>query len=203
MNTLKYLENKFHLDLKQTSPITFFCNRLVDLPIIFKELGFNKGAEIGVLRGDYSEILCQSNPDLKLFSIDAWEFYPVWKNFRRARHYPPIYEEAKNRLSHYPNNQIIKKWSIDAVKDFEDNSLDFVFIDADHRYDSVITDITEWSKKVRSGGIVSGHDYGVKGNFVQVTKAVNNWTKEHHLDTWFILRSPINRHDTCWLWVKQ
>ncbi len=202
MDTLQYIFKRYGLDKNQTSPIKFQNNRPVDLPILFKELGFKKGAEIGVLGGVFSEILCGSNPDLELYSVDAWEFYPLWRNFRKAHHYPPIYLEAKKRLSRFPNSTIIKKWSMDAVKEFDDNSLDFVFIDADHRYEKVIEDITEWSKKVRSGGIVCGHDYGVKGEFVQVTEAVNDWTKKHQINPWFILKSPMSKNDTCWLWVK-
>ncbi len=48
---------------------------------------------------------------------------------------------------------------MDALEDFEDNSLDFVYIDGDHNFKHISEDIYEWTKKVRSGGIVSGHDY--------------------------------------------
>ena len=47
----------------------------------------------------------------------------------------------------------------DAVKDIEDSSLDFVHIDGDHSYDFVMQDIILWGRKVRIGGIISGHDY--------------------------------------------
>jgi predicted O-methyltransferase YrrM len=46
-----------------------------------------------------------------------------------------------------------------AADDFLDNSLDFVYIDAGHRFDDVVQDIIKWTKKVRKGGIISGHDY--------------------------------------------
>src|SRR5574337_475147 len=46
-----------------------------------------------------------------------------------------------------------------ASNSFDDNSLDFVFIDAGHEYEDVISDIKYWFPKVRSGGIISGHDY--------------------------------------------
>ena len=202
MDTLKYILKKYKIDSSQNSPITLECNRLTDLPLLFNELKFKKGAEIGVLGGVYSEILCRSNPDLKLYSIDAWQFYPLKKNFRRAHHYPPIYEEAINRLGQYPNNTIIKKWSMDALKDIKDGFLDFVFIDADHRYESVTADIAGWSKKVKKGGIVSGHDYSVRSEYVQVHEAVNAWTIKYNIEPWFILKSPINRNETSWMWVK-
>ena len=46
-----------------------------------------------------------------------------------------------------------------AIKDFEDNSLDFVYIDGNHDFVHFTNDMYWWSKKVRVGGIVSGHDY--------------------------------------------
>lgn len=49
--------------------------------------------------------------------------------------------------------------SIEAAATYADNSLDFVFIDADHSYEAVRADIIAWWPKVKSGGIISGHDY--------------------------------------------
>lgn len=49
--------------------------------------------------------------------------------------------------------------SVEAAKQFKDGSIDFVFIDAAHDYDSVIADITAWLPKVKKGGIIAGYDY--------------------------------------------
>ena len=51
----------------------------------------------------------------------------------------------------------------------DDKSIDFVYIDADHEYESVRKDIAAWHPKIRRGGIISGHDYSSSG----VYKAVN------------------------------
>lgn len=207
METLKYICDKYDIDLTKESPFNIKCCRLNDLPVLFKELGFKKGAEIGVLKGHYSAKLCESNPGLKLYSIDAWEFYPLKNNFRRAWMYPPIYEEAKKRLAPYKNNEIIRKWSQDAVKDFEDESLDFVFIDANHEFQYITNDIVEWGKKVKKGGIISGHDYGHikdrKETFCHVKYVVDAWTYSHAIHPWFILNSPISKRETGWMWVKE
>jgi hypothetical protein len=53
----------------------------------------------------------------------------------------------------------VRKSSEDAVKDYKDESLDFVFIDAGHEYEDVIKDINYWLPKVKKGGILAGHDY--------------------------------------------
>ncbi len=57
-----------------------------------------------------------------------------------------------------------------APKYYEDLSLDFVFIDADHSYEIAKKDITEWYPKVKIGGTIAGHDYY---NSYDVQKAVN------------------------------
>ena len=54
---------------------------------------------------------------------------------------------------------------------FKDESLDAVFIDADHSYEAVKMDIENWMPKVRKGGILAGHDYN--SAWPGVIKAVN------------------------------
>ena len=51
--------------------------------------------------------------------------------------------------------------SVEIAKTYTDKSLDFVFIDGDHRYKFVKADILAWLPKVKSGGILAGHDYAL------------------------------------------
>jgi hypothetical protein len=39
------------------------------------------------------------------------------------------------------------------------NSADLIFIDADHRYSKVKSDILQWYPKLKRGGVISGHDF--------------------------------------------
>ena len=50
--------------------------------------------------------------------------------------------------------------SVAMASTYEDDSLDFVFLDGDHRYECVKADIEAWLPKVKVGGILAGHDYG-------------------------------------------
>lgn len=66
----------------------------------------------------------------------------------------------------------IKLPSVEASVLYQDASLDFVFIDGDHRYESVKADIAAWQRKIKPGGILAGHDYGHK-NHSGVKQAVD------------------------------
>ena len=152
-------------------------------PKLFKDLGFTVGAEIGVELGAFSKTLIQDNPILKLYSVVVWDPYETWVWGKSRDRQNSYYERAKVNLAPY-NCEIIKGASMDVVKQFEDESLDFVYIDAAHDYDHVKEDIREWSEKVRKGGIVAGHDYFVfqrSGND-GVVRAVDEWVKENNID---------------------
>ena len=55
--------------------------------------------------------------------------------------------------------EVIKGDSADSAAAFADESVDFVFIDADHSYAGISRDITAWLPKVKRGGVLAGHDY--------------------------------------------
>jgi predicted O-methyltransferase YrrM len=52
--------------------------------------------------------------------------------------------------------------SVEAARAFEGRSLDAVFIDGDHSYEFVCQDCRSWEPKLRTGGLLMGHDYNVK-----------------------------------------
>lgn len=141
-------------------------NTRADLAKYFAELNFKMGAEVGVATGAYGLILCESIPDLKYYGIDLWP--------RREQ-----MVEAKKKLKGY-NVTLTRAGSLDAVKRFKDNSLDFVYIDADHRFDAVVQDLIFWTKKVRKGGIIAGHDYHAEGT-CGVQPAVDGYLQSHSL----------------------
>ena len=162
MNTLEYIIKKYNINVGRQ----YFVDvegmfGSVDLSKLFAELNFNKGVEVGVDRGLFSEVLCKDNPNLQLYGVDPWESsaFAEGNPFRIEQEaYDTYYQEAKARLAPY-NCTIVKKTSMEALADFEDNSLDFVYIDANHDFLNFTQDLHEWYKKVKIGGIISGHDY--------------------------------------------
>ena len=89
-------------------------------------------------------------------------------------------------MKRYNFVKFMKEWSVEAASKFEDNSLDFVYIDADHAYDACQKDMDAWWPKVKKGGWMCGHDYEnlpAKKNetVVEVKEAVDDWLKLKNL----------------------
>lgn len=167
-----------------------------------KSNAFLLGVELGTDHGKYAQQLLDGIPNLQLNCIDPWLPYTEGTSVHNEENVNKIYEEAKNRLFPYPNCGIIRKTSMEAVKNYEDNMLDFVFIDGNHSYSYVKEDIEEWTKKVKPGGIVAGHDYKEdKVNNYGVIEAVNEYVRENHISPWFILRK--RGLVDCWMFIKQ
>ena len=76
------------------------------------------------------------------------------------------------------NITIIKDKSVNTSFKYEDNSIDFVFIDGGHDFEDVDADIKAWLPKVKSGGIIAGHDI----NWGGVARAVDHNFKNFEID---------------------
>jgi hypothetical protein len=143
---------------------------------------FGKGAkfvEIGVWKGRSISYLAvetvNANKNQKIYAIDTWagseeHLNPnsPHYNFMMVNHPDWLYEVFLENIE--PVKDIItpiRKPSLEAVNDFEDESLDFVFIDAAHDYENVKADILAWLPKVKKNGILAGHDY-LPGDPVQI-----------------------------------
>jgi len=186
--------NKFRIRRGDIVPYCGSAATREALAELFAELGYTLGAEIGVCRGHYSQVLCQKNPGLRLFCVDHWAPYSIRTEQLQQAHYA----EAMERLKKH-NVTIIKKTSMEAIRDIPDGSLDFVYIDADHLFESVMLDIIHWSHKVRAGGIVSGHDYCHDYQSGTYT-AVNAYVRGMGIQTWYITNLDIS---PSWLWLKR
>lgn len=216
MGTYEYILKKYNLHPRREFYIEIPNMGRGDLAKLFAELKFTKGAEIGVEKGIYSEVLLKANPNLQLFSIDPWSPNAYEPDIRRSIAYGKAHAErcfsvAKKRLSQYKTCIIIRKTSMSALKNFEDNSLDFVYIDGNHDFVNVTNDIHEWAKKVRTGGIVSGHDYAYfpSGRYNHVKHVLLAYTRAYGIKPVFIVgafaydKGMIRDKFRSWFWVKR
>lgn len=122
----------------------------------FVELGCWKGMSAAFMGVE----IINSGKDIKLDCIDIWsESSYLGEGLQK--------EFGDNLMNIFLNNikpvsaviNVKRKDSSSAAADYDNKSVDFVFIDADHSYEGVKKDILAWLPKVKSGGILAGHDY--------------------------------------------
>jgi len=134
-----------------------------DLPFLLNKLGLKgTGAEIGVEKGIFSKHLLEHWHGEKLYLIDCWRHNPEYNDIANGDHNIQLDNMAKTFMAVYEHSKraaIIREFSVDAATLFQDSSLDFVFLDADHSYSAVKNDIGAWFPKVKKGGLLCGHDY--------------------------------------------
>lgn len=91
--------------------------------------------------------IINSNKEIKFDCIDCWIKDDVYNEF--VNNITPVRSVIN----------VIRNYSNIAFRSYDDCSLDFVFIDAHHTYESVKEDINCWYPKLKIGGILAGHDY--------------------------------------------
>ena len=143
-------------------------------PAHFVEVGSWKGKSSAFMA---TEII-RSQKQIKFDCVDTWEGSPEHQaggQFEDAHVINnTLFDEfVKNMLPVHMHYRAIKLMSTQAASQYEDQSLDFVFLDGDHSYASVKEDILAWLPKVKSGGFLGGHDYGPPGLFPGVAQAVH------------------------------
>ena len=195
----KFLHDNMAKKSEQISPIRVYKHpyqlKRDRLARLFGEWGFTEGAEIGVRAGKFSEVLCKAGLSLKC--VDPWGTAGYRAGLLGEDRQEAYYNECVERLAPY-DAEIIRRTSMDAVNGVEDESLDFVYIDGSHEFDDVMMDIIMWSKKVRQGGVVAGHDY-YKFKRAGVIEAAEVYTKMHKIYEWYIT----DEKEPSFFWVKE
>lgn len=209
MNTADFMNAKQSVS---TNPIQIIDNSRLDLIKWFRQLDFKVGAEIGVAHGELSKLICEINPQVKLIAVDAWASYDEYGDYKLSKTFEYMENHYRETMRNYIKRgrcEIIKKFSMDALADVPDESLDFVFIDANHQMPFVKDDIDGWAKKVRPGGIVSGHDYvRIKRVKWGVKEAIQGHVKENNIENWYVigrdetLPNEVREGARSWMYVK-
>lgn len=140
------------------------------------------GAEIGVQDGESAANILYGLNMKKLYLVDIWAPY---EEKGEVCDYSADYEKVKEMYKNMGAVEIKRMTSVEAAKEIEDESLDFVYIDACHAYESVKEDIEIWSKKVKKGGVICGDDYVEYWDGVQ--RAVKEFAKENKLEVFQVI----------------
>ncbi len=141
----------------------FSFNLRHEIPTHLEKEGFKIGAELGVQSGAYAaETLQLWKSCEKYYLIDVWKHQV---NYKEGANVPDdqqekVYQSALTRTEPFKNKIVVLRMlTSEAVAHIPDGTLDYVYIDARHDYCGVHEDIMNYWPKVRSGGIVAGHDF--------------------------------------------
>lgn len=112
-------------------------------------------AEIGVDMGNFTEKILQSANPKKLHLIDFWgtERYGTSKK-----------DLVSNKFAAEIKNGTIEMnlgYSTEVLPQFPDHYFDWLYIDTDHSYPTTLAELYLSAKKVKQGGLITGHDFTV------------------------------------------
>lgn len=154
--------------------------------------GYTKIVEAGAWKGRGTNVIAEGAPNAQIWSVDTWAgSASELDSTNWMAKQEDVYSQFLQNTAKFNNIIPIRKPSLEAVDDFQDNSLCCVFIDMSHEYNDVVADILAWAPKVRQNGMICGHDY-MHGTWQKVVEAV--------LDT---LGPPTELHDTIWVHYKK
>jgi predicted O-methyltransferase YrrM len=117
-----------------------------------------KAIEIGAYSGEGTVVIAKHFKDV--LAVDPWlNGYDI--NDAASQHCPMkfVFESFKERTKEFANIKFKRGKSLDALELVGDGSCDLIYVDGDHRYESVLADLKGWRKKLRDGGIMAGHDW--------------------------------------------
>lgn len=148
------------------------------------------GIEIGVHEGDFSATILKVAKPRKLYLVDPWEaqggeMKGSWFGEEATGGQPSMdsrYQRVASRFADQIGSgtfELIRKYSDAAAADFEDDSIDWIYIDGNHLYEYVKKDLELYFPKIKKGGLIAGDDYG-EGGWWQggVKKAVDEFVEQ-------------------------
>lgn len=169
-------------------------------------------AEIGCAAGNNAAWMLRRFPNLQVYLVDPWCADPSYVADMKASRpnsaylakvelnqdwFDEQYRLAEQTTAFAGMRRIILRLGSSAgTLCVPNHHLSFCFIDGDHREEGVAVDLRGWWRKMKSGGIFAGHDYGTQGHD-GVKRAVDTWVEANGLT----LHVP-GVFPRCW-WVEK
>ena len=158
--------------------------------------------------GKFSEILCMANPEAEIFGVDPYSPYQDFEEWITTDNQHAAKRGATRRLAPY-NWKLLEMASLQAADLLRNGDpIDFVYIDANHDQKYVTEDIGAWSKVVRSGGIISGHDWGDYRPLIGVKRAIQAYVRKNKVGPVFLFgrknvgAGEFRERYRSWMWVN-
>jgi hypothetical protein len=119
--------------------------------------------EIGAFQGESTTIFSKNFPNSNIFAVDFWiNNYDDREVNINSYNMIDVENNFNILTKYYPNIIKIKMLSSEFSNIISDNSIDFIYIDGDHSYNGVNSDIMSWKNKIKPNGFIGGHDYNEK-----------------------------------------
>ena len=146
--------------------------------------------EVGVFQGDFSEDIFRITQPRKLHLIDPWVHQDIrlWKKKTTDNHFSSMRKTQQRFQSEIGRRRVIlhQGFSTDILSLFPESYFDWVYLDGDHRYESVRLELELCHTRVKPNGLILGHDYikpelypeDRRSNY-QVVQAVNDFCATH------------------------
>lgn len=186
---LSALHEKYKLDDRHIRHLRVLPDREALLEQIPKGGTF---AEVGVAEGEFSRMILDCCKPKKLYLIDLWDSESARYGDSKSVAISKIKDELEKGVA-----DIRQGYSWDMITDLSDDSLDWIYIDAAHDYNSVTKDLSSAKNKVKGNGMICGHDYtrwsGNGLNRWGVVEAVNQFCINEEWEFLYLTNEP-HRH---------
>ncbi len=147
--------------------------------------------EIGVFEGENAKFMNEKLNIKKFYLIDPFCGCDIYIDLEGAK------RKAHRRNCKWDKTNVwIEGFSEKVYHKIQDNSIDFLYIDGNHEYESVKDDIRLYYKKVKEGGIISGHDI----HLINISRAVMDFANKNNLrvrfgrkNDWYIIKHTDKR----------
>lgn len=162
-----------------------------DLLRLVTKYGYERGAELGVKAGD--TLFALADHGCEMIGVDLWEPQPAntgeWGETYETWPHEAHEQGVRAEAAKYPDGQVrlVKALTTLAADAVADGSLDFVYIDADHRTPAVLADIARWWPKVRRGGMLAGDDICWPSVEAAVRERFGERYHVHHR-VWYVIK---------------
>lgn len=147
------------------------------------------GIELGVLYGDFSKMILDIINPLVLVLVDPYRIGE--KKYLGSLDYLSTEysteDQYQNIIRKFETEilsgqvEIVRKPSFEAVKSTSNDAYDFSYHDSSHLYEDIKKELGEWMPKVKSSGLICGHDY-IDFEWFGIKQAVNEFIIEHDFE---------------------
>jgi len=156
---------------------------------IFVELGAYKGKSTCFIATE----IANQNRKVNFYTIDSFQGDTNSADIKEVESYKSVnvskmFEEFSENVKHVNDyiKEVIVSNSYEAANNFEDNSVDAIFIDAGHSYETVKKDILAWLPKMKKDSIMAGHDYTAWKGVGEAFRELFGSPDKVENDCWFI-----------------